>query len=82
MRRFSDRVKSAILGGSFAGLYDFLVPMDSQNGSIFDKKCIFFEVWNFDDFRMKREAKKGTHDKGGWASGREDSAELVLEDDD
>ena len=56
--------------------------MGSQKGSIFDKKCIFFEVWNLDDFRMKRESKKGTHDKGGWASGREDSAELVLEDDD
>ena len=31
---------------------------------------------------MKREAKKGTHDKGGWASGRGFFIKLVLEDDD
>ena len=49
--RFSDGVKSAILGRTFTDFCDFWVPMGSRKGPIFDKKRIFFGVWNFDDFR-------------------------------
>ena len=54
---FSDGVKSAILGSTFADYCDCWVSMGSQKGSILGPKGIFFRVWNSDDFSEQ----KGSH---------------------
>ena len=51
---FSDGVKSAILGRNVTDFCDLWVPMGSQKGSIFAKKCIFFGCINLMIFGCKR----------------------------
>ena len=79
--RFSDGVKSAILGTTFADFCDFWVPMGSQKGSILGPKGILFRVWISDDFSEQKGSHFGRGRRqwvGQWAIGSLNKEKIKL----